>query len=44
MCNLVGGILGASLAMKRGSAFVRKVFLVVVSGLVISVTWKLSLT
>ncbi|GGX47365.1 TSUP family transporter [Streptomyces noursei] len=43
VCNLAGGILGASLAMKRGSTFVRKVFLVVVSGLVISVTWKLSL-
>jgi uncharacterized membrane protein YfcA len=42
VCNLAGGVVGASVAMKRGSAFVRKVFLAVVSGLIVSVIWKLS--
>jgi uncharacterized protein len=37
--NLVGGYLGARTAIARGSAFVRKVFLVVLTGLIIKLTY-----
>lgn len=33
--NLVGGLLGARMALRQGSAFVRQVFLVVVAGLIL---------
>ena len=39
--NLVGGLLGARTALKNGNAFVRKVFLVVVVGLGVKLTWDL---
>ena len=37
--NLVGGFLGARTAIARGSTFVRKVFLVVLTGLIIKLTY-----
>jgi uncharacterized membrane protein YfcA len=37
--NLVGGFLGARMAIKRGNTFVRKVFLVVVAGLIIKLAY-----
>jgi uncharacterized protein len=33
--NLIGGYLGARTAISRGNSFVRKVFLIVLSGLII---------
>ncbi|MBB5153010.1 TSUP family transporter [Saccharopolyspora phatthalungensis] len=41
-CNMAGSVLGAAMAAKRGSGFVRRVFLTVVVGLVISLGWKLA--
>ena len=35
LCNIVGGWIGAHTAIRRGSRFVRVVFLVVVGGLVV---------
>ncbi|QIZ36384.1 TSUP family transporter [Saccharopolyspora sp. ASAGF58] len=40
--NMAGSVLGAMIAAKRGSGFVRQVFLTVVVGLVISLGWKLA--
>ncbi|SDY74974.1 hypothetical protein SAMN05216215_103422 [Saccharopolyspora shandongensis] len=40
--NMAGSVLGAMVAAKRGSGFVRRVFLTVVVGLVISLGWKLA--
>jgi uncharacterized protein len=40
--NLVGGFLGARTAMSRGSAFVRKVFLVVLAALVLRLTYDVA--
>jgi uncharacterized membrane protein YfcA len=40
--NLVGGYLGARMAIARGSAFVRVVFVVVVSVLIVRLGWKLA--
>ena len=37
--NLVGGFLGARMAITRGNAFVRQVFLVVVAGLTIKLAY-----
>ena len=37
--NLVGGFLGARTAIARGSTFVRKVFLVVLTGLIIKLAY-----
>lgn len=34
MCNILGGVVGARLALRRGSAFVRLLFLVVVSAVI----------
>jgi uncharacterized protein len=39
--NLVGGYLGARTAIARGSSFVRKVFLVVLTGLIIKLTYDM---
>lgn len=39
-CNMAGGLLGAHTAIARGSAFVRKLVLVVVSALVVKVGWE----
>ncbi len=39
LANLVGGYLGARTAVARGSAFVRVVFLVVVSALILRLGW-----
>ena len=35
VCNVAGSLLGSKLAIKHGSAFVRKIFLVVVSALIL---------
>ena len=39
--NLVGGLLGARTAIRRGNAFIRKVFLVVLAGLIIKLAYDL---
>nr|BFF00515.1 sulfite exporter TauE/SafE family protein [Streptoalloteichus tenebrarius] len=39
-CNLAGAVIGASVAVNRGSAFVRRVFLGVVTALVVTIGWK----
>jgi uncharacterized membrane protein YfcA len=39
VANLVGGFLGARTAIARGSSFVRKVFLVVLTGLIIKLAY-----
>lgn len=41
-CNIAGSVLGASVASRKGSRFVRRVFLTVVVGLVVSLGWKLA--
>lgn len=38
-CNLAGGVLGARLAIARGSGFVRLLFLIVVSLLILRFAW-----
>jgi uncharacterized membrane protein YfcA len=35
VCNVLGSIIGARLAIKHGSGFVRQIFLLVVSGLIL---------
>lgn len=40
LCNISGSLIGARLAIGRGSGFVRRVFLVVVATLVASLLWK----
>ena len=39
--NLVGGLLGARTAISRGNAFIRRVFLVVLAGLVLRLSYDL---
>lgn len=39
LCNIVGSFAGTHLALKHGSAFVRRVFLVVVSLLIVRFAW-----
>ena len=39
--NLVGGLLGARTAISRGNAFIRRVFLVVLAGLIIKLTYDI---
>ena len=39
--NLIGGLLGARTAISRGNAFIRRVFLVVLAGLVLCLTYDL---
>jgi len=41
--NLLGGVVGARLAVRRGSVFVRRVFLVVVAALVLTLAGRLLL-
>ncbi|XVV05402.1 sulfite exporter TauE/SafE family protein [Actinosynnema sp. CA-248983] len=43
VCNVAGSVFGARLAVRRGSAFVRRVFLTVVVALVVSLGWKAAL-
>jgi uncharacterized membrane protein YfcA len=39
MCNVAGAMVGTRLALRGGSAFVRKVFIVVVSALILRTAW-----
>ncbi|HAN70544.1 MAG TPA: hypothetical protein DCQ36_03010, partial [Actinobacteria bacterium] len=39
--NILGGVIGARTAMRRGSGFVRVVFLVVVGALILRLAWDL---
>jgi uncharacterized membrane protein YfcA len=41
-CNVGGGFLGARTAIRRGSAFVRVVFLVVVTALVLRLGYDIA--
>lgn len=41
LCNVIGGILGARMAIVKGSAFVRVIFLIVVSGLIIKLAYDI---
>lgn len=41
LCNILGGLLGAQLAIVRGNAFIRGMFLVVVAGLMIKIGFDL---
>lgn len=41
--NMAGSVLGAVIAAKRSSGFVRRVFLTVVAGLVVSLGWKFAI-
>ncbi|GAA3858078.1 sulfite exporter TauE/SafE family protein [Saccharothrix violaceirubra] len=43
VCNVTGAVVGARLAVRKGSAFVRRVFLTVVVALVFSLGWKVAL-
>lgn len=40
-CNLVGGVIGSRMAMARGSAWVRRIFLAVVALLILRLGWSL---
>lgn len=42
-CNVAGSLLGAGLAVRKGSTFIRRVFLTVVVTLLISLGWKIAL-
>ena len=39
-CNVVGAALGSRLALRRGTGFVRGLFLVVVGGLILKLAWE----
>lgn len=39
ICNIAGSVLGARLALKEGSAFVRRIFLLVVMALILKTGW-----
>jgi uncharacterized membrane protein YfcA len=39
ICNIAGSIVGSHVAIRHGSSFVRKVFLVVVSSLIAKTAW-----
>jgi uncharacterized membrane protein YfcA len=41
VANIVGGAIGSHLAIKKGSGFVRVVFLVTVAALVLKLGWDL---
>ncbi|MBV6441748.1 MAG: sulfite exporter TauE/SafE family protein [Haliscomenobacteraceae bacterium CHB4] len=43
-CNVAGSYLGSHMAMLRGNAFIRKVFLVVVAGIVLRFAWDVVLS
>jgi uncharacterized membrane protein YfcA len=38
-CNIAGALLGTRLALRHGSALVRKVFVVVVVALILKTAW-----
>ena len=38
-CNIVGAIVGARLALRGGSGFVRQAFIVIVSLLILRTAW-----
>lgn len=42
VCNVAGALLGARLALRHGAGFVRGLFLVVVSGLLLRFAWDIS--
>ncbi|AHH95010.1 hypothetical protein KALB_1638 [Kutzneria albida DSM 43870] len=44
VCNVTGSLLGARIAVSRGSAFIRRVFLTVVVTLLITLGWKIALS
>ncbi|MDP5008497.1 MAG: sulfite exporter TauE/SafE family protein, partial [Glaciimonas sp.] len=39
VCNVAGSLVGTKLAIKHGSGFVRKLFLIVVSVLILKTTY-----
>jgi uncharacterized membrane protein YfcA len=39
-CSIMGSFVGAKLAVARGSGFVRVLFLVVVSGIILKLAWE----
>jgi len=39
VCNILGALLGARLALRGGSVLVRRIFIVVVSGLILRTAW-----
>jgi uncharacterized membrane protein YfcA len=39
LCNIAGSLVGTRLALRGGSAFVRKVFIVIVSALILRTAW-----
>jgi uncharacterized membrane protein YfcA len=39
VCNVAGSYLGSRMAVLRGNAFIRRVFLVVVAGIVARFAW-----
>ena len=41
LCNMAGAIIGARMAIRRGSGFVRIVFLAVVGVLILRLAWDL---
>lgn len=41
VCNLVGGVLGSRMALARGNAWVRRIFLAVVTVLILRLAWSL---
>lgn len=41
LCNILGGLLGAQLAIVRGNVFIRSMFLIVVAGLMIKIGFDL---
>lgn len=42
VCNVAGSQIGTRLALKRGAPFVRKLFLVVVTALLVRMTWEVA--
>ena len=40
--NLVGGLLGARTAISRGNAFIRRVFLLVLAGLIVKLAYDVA--
>jgi uncharacterized membrane protein YfcA len=41
VCNVIGAVVGARMAIRRGSEFVRLVFLAVVGVLILRLGWDL---
>ena len=42
VCNVAGSIIGSRLAILKGSKFVRRIFLLVISGLILKLVWDLA--